>query len=83
MNSIVMTHNLPHRVPVDLREMLASNPKAQSAWEGITPLGRNEWLCWVLSAKKAETRSHRIKRTRAELTEGKRRPCCWAGCPHR
>ena len=72
-----------HKVPEDLRKALASTPAARTAWEDITPLARNEWICWVISAKKAETRSHRIERTRTELIEGMRRPCCWAGCIHR
>ncbi|MBI2105272.1 YdeI/OmpD-associated family protein [Candidatus Woesearchaeota archaeon] len=72
-----------HKVPVDLRKVLLSFPAARQAWEDITPLARNEWICWIKSAKKAETRSHRIKRACTELIEGKCRPCCWPGCPHR
>lgn len=72
-----------HRIPPDLKEVLITNPLALTAWEDITPLARNEWICWILSAKKPETRSHRIERARTELIAGKRRPCCWPGCNHR
>ncbi len=72
-----------HNVPSDLRETLISASAVQDAWNDLTPLARNEWICWVTSAKKPETRHKRIERTRAELLEGKRRPCCWPGCPHR
>lgn len=72
-----------HQVPEDLRKELISSPKALEAWENITPLARNEWICWVESTKKPETRRSHIKRTRTELIEGIRRPCCWAGCIHR
>ena len=72
-----------HRVPADLRKTLTSAPAARAAWEDITPLARNEWICWIESAKQSETRSRRIERTQRELIEGKRRPCCWAGCIHR
>ena len=72
-----------HKVPADLRKALTSDPLTLAAWKDITPLARNEWICWVTSAKKSETRRHRIERTRTELAEGKRRPCCWAGCIHR
>ena len=72
-----------HDTPTDLRSSLISDPKALAAWETITPLARNEWICWIESAKKAETRNRRIERARTELLEGKRRPCCWPGCPHR
>ena len=72
-----------HRLPTDLRKTLTSAPAARAAWEDITSLARNEWICWIESAKKSETRSHRIERTRTELIDGMRRPCCWAGCTHR
>jgi uncharacterized protein YdeI (YjbR/CyaY-like superfamily) len=71
-----------HKMPSDLRKTLTSDSVALSGWQDITPLARNEWICWIESAKKLDTRSHRINRTRTELKEGKRRPCCWAGCSH-
>jgi uncharacterized protein YdeI (YjbR/CyaY-like superfamily) len=71
-----------HDLPDDLCRAL-SPVAVREAWEDITPLARNEFICWVMSAKKPETRAHRITRTREELLRGKRRPCCWAGCPHR
>lgn len=72
-----------HRVPVDLRAALVSAPTARAVWEDITPLARNEWICWVLDAKKPETRRRRIEVGLSKLGSGMRRPCCWAGCPHR
>jgi len=72
-----------HKVPKDLRRSLTSDSEALAAWEDITPLARNEWICWIESAKKPETRSRRIDRTLEDLTNGKRRPCCWPGCLHR
>jgi uncharacterized protein YdeI (YjbR/CyaY-like superfamily) len=72
-----------HRVPEDLRKTLTADEMALNRWEDITPIARNEWICWVEDAKKQETRRNRIARVRAELKEGKRRPCCWSGCPHR
>jgi hypothetical protein len=72
-----------HKLPTDLRKALSSAPKALAAWEDITPLARNEWICWVENAKFIETRNNRIKRTTTELGEGMRRPCCWLGCIHR
>ncbi|MBV8143823.1 MAG: YdeI/OmpD-associated family protein [Gammaproteobacteria bacterium] len=72
-----------HKVPPDWRAALLSDPKVLAAWQDITPLARNEWLCWIESAKKAETRSRRIELGCSSLKDGKRRPCCWPGCPHR
>jgi len=72
-----------HQVPADLKKALTSDPQALTAWEDITPLARNEWICWIESAKKAETRSRRIEWGCSSLKDGKRRPCCWPGCAHR
>jgi len=72
-----------NKVPSDLRKRLATHPKALAAWNDITPLARNEWLCWVEGAKLIETRARRVERTQTELEEGMRRPCCWPGCIHR
>ncbi|AOS90338.2 MULTISPECIES: YdeI/OmpD-associated family protein [Mycobacterium] len=72
-----------HKLPADLRESLLANPTALAAWNDITPLARNEFICWVEDAKQEATRARRIRRTKEELEEGKRRPCCWPGCKHR
>lgn len=72
-----------HELPADLKKVLAADPEVLAVWEDITPLARNEWICWIESAKKEETRAKRIAWGCASLKEGKRRPCCWAGCTHR
>lgn len=72
-----------HELPGDLKKALLSSPDALKTWEDITPIARNEWICWIESAKKAETREKRINQGRENLIDGKRRPCCWPGCPHR
>lgn len=72
-----------HKLPADLRETLLSDPKMLGVWEDITPLARNEWICWIEDAKKTETREKRIRIARENLLDGKRRPCCWPGCKHR
>ena len=72
-----------HDLPEDLREALTSDAKALEKWESLTPLARNEWICWVTFVKKDETRRDHVKRTVSELKDGMRRPCCWLGCIHR
>jgi uncharacterized protein YdeI (YjbR/CyaY-like superfamily) len=72
-----------HTLPADLRRVLIANPAALDAWKDITPLARNEFICWVEDAKQPKTRERRIRRTKEELEEGQRRPCCWPGCAHR
>lgn len=82
-----MTQKLPdgtvHKLPKDLRAMIEATPKVRALWEDITPLARNEWICWVEEAKKQETRERRITVGRSKMLGGMRRPCCWAGCTHR
>src|SRR5437763_11048565 len=82
-SSMVVFGCVVHTVPMDLRRVLISSPNVLAAWEDLTPLARNEWICWVLWPKKADTRSQHVQRVRSELLEGKRRPCCWLGCTHR
>ncbi len=72
-----------HKVPVDFHKAINSDPAAKDVWADITPLARNEWICWVTSAKKDETRNRRIAVGLDKMRKGMRRPCCWSGCPHR
>lgn len=72
-----------HDLPDDLRLALTGDPAALDRWEDITPLARNEWICWVQSVKRPETRRKHVERVTEDLNAGKRRPCCWPGCPHR
>src|ERR1700694_1604229 len=72
-----------HELPTDLRKALSSDAMALAAWEDITPLSRNEWICWTISVKTPEKRKEHVGRVVSELKEGMRRPCCWYGCTHR
>ena len=72
-----------HKLPADLQKALARGPVALAVWKDITPLARSEWICWITSGKKSETRNIRLKKAISKLKGGMRRPCCWAGCPHR
>lgn len=72
-----------HTVPSDLKKVLVKHADMLDRWEDITPLARNEFICWITSAVKPETRVRRIEIARDKLKKGERRPCCWAGCIHR
>ena len=74
---------MAHKLPEDLKKALLDTPAARAVWADITPLARNEWICYVTSGKKAETRNIRLTKALSKLKSGLRRPCCWAGCPHR
>lgn len=78
-----VSNGAAHKTPSDVHNILISKPKFLEIWEDITPLSRNEWICWIESAKKLETRERRIKIMLDKFSKGERRPCCWAGCPHR
>lgn len=75
--------DIVHKIPKDLQAILHSNNDVLEIWNGLTPLARNEWICWVTIVKTAETRQEHLKRLCEDLRKGKRRPCCWPGCPHR
>lgn len=72
-----------HRVPTDVERALTGAPDALTVWEDISAIARNEWICWIMSGKKVETRGIRMEKAISKLRGGMRRPCCWAGCTHR
>lgn len=83
MVKLDISSGVVHELPKDLHNALMSDQSTLERWEDLTPLARNEWICWIISNKKSETRKNHIDRTITELMEGKRRPCCWLGCNHR
>jgi uncharacterized protein YdeI (YjbR/CyaY-like superfamily) len=78
-----ISSGVAHELPADLQKALMADAKALSVWEDITPLARNEWICWTISVKTPEKRKEHVVRVVSELKEGMRRPCCWYGCIHR
>ncbi len=64
-------------VPVDLRRALAAHPAAKAQWSSLTPVARRDWIHWITSGKKAETRVKRIATACDMLASGKRRACCF------
>jgi hypothetical protein len=72
-----------HKVPQDLKKALVLDTVVLKKWNDLTPLARNEWICWIISVKTKETRKNHVERTINELKKGIRRPCCWLGCIHR
>ncbi len=65
-------------LPAELGEALAvASAKTRMTWSGITPTARRDWIHWIGSAKKTETRTRRIEAACSMLAAGKRRPCCF------
>jgi uncharacterized protein YdeI (YjbR/CyaY-like superfamily) len=83
MTKIPNTTNFLHEMPPDLQKVIDSSGQLQTAWNKLTPLARNEWICWVTIVKQEKTRLEHLERIQIELLEGQKRPCCWPGCPHR
>lgn len=79
----VIAEGVVHKLPPDLKKALLGSKEALMMWEDITPLARNEWICWTVTVKQEATRKDHVRRVVEELMQGMRRPCCWAGCPHR
>lgn len=63
-------------MPDDLRVAVTASDNAKTLWKDLTPIGRTDWIRWIVSAKQPETRARRIRRTVQQLSDGKRRPCC-------
>ena len=78
-----LAQGVVHEAGSDMEAAIRADEAVFALWQGLTPLGRNEFICWVEDAKQAPTREKRIRRTIEEMQEGKRRPCCWPGCVHR
>src|SRR5688500_12414810 len=77
MPSKKTTDRMVHKLPADFRDAIKSDAAVKDLWASFTPLARNEWICWVTSAKKEETRIRRIEVGLDKMREGMRRPCCW------
>jgi len=41
-----------HEVPSDMKKALISNADILMKWNNLTPIQRNEWICWVTIVKK-------------------------------
>ena len=64
-------------VPSDLKQLLEANPTAKATWDDITPVARRDWIHWITSGKKAETRLKRLQVAIDKLAKGDRRACCF------
>jgi len=83
MAKIKIEEGVVHTVPDDISAVLTSNDELLQKWNALTPLARNEWICWTTIVKQEKTRAEHVKRLAEDILDGKKRPCCWPGCPHR
>jgi hypothetical protein len=65
-------------VPGDFQAALdAANAKARATWSETTAIARRDWISWMTTGKRAETRPLRIGKAIDMLSKGKRRICCY------
>jgi len=83
MKIIEIENGILHEIADDIKAALVADDSLSQIWNKLTPIQRNEWICWVTIVKKPETRVEHIQRMTEDLKSGKRSPCCWPGCPHR
>ncbi len=83
MSTIALPGGTVHALPADFADTITKHESTTKLWGDITPLARNEWICWVTSGKLEATREKRIKTAISKMKAGERRPCCWIGCIHR
>ncbi|MFC3114290.1 YdeI/OmpD-associated family protein [Cellvibrio fontiphilus] len=53
---IRISDGLVHNLPIDLVDAISQNTEAIALWEGLTPIGRNEFICWIEDVKQEKTR---------------------------
>jgi uncharacterized protein YdeI (YjbR/CyaY-like superfamily) len=51
-----------NEVPTNMAQALKAHPEVAEKWNNLTPLARNEWICWVTIVKQDITRSEHIIR---------------------
>ncbi len=83
MSKIIIEEGVVHTVPDDIKAALLADSSLLEKWNKLTPLARNEWICWTTIVKQEATRKEHIERLSEDIVNGKKRPCCWPGCPHR
>ncbi|GAB1397592.1 MAG TPA: YdeI/OmpD-associated family protein [Saprospiraceae bacterium] len=83
MQTKEIENGILHEIADDIKAALVADDSLSQIWNKLTPIQRNEWICWVTIVKKPETRVEHIQRMTEDLKSGKRSPCCWPGCPHR
>ena len=51
-----------HELPEDIKDVLVDNLQLLEKWNSLTPIARNEWICWVTIVKQDKTRKQHIER---------------------
>ena len=72
---MVVLDDVPREVevPADLRAALDGEPAARAAFEALAFSHRKEFVRWVTTAKRVETRERRVSQTLTMLAENRTR----------
>jgi uncharacterized protein YdeI (YjbR/CyaY-like superfamily) len=70
----------PVEPPDDLLCALAANPAAAATFERFSPSARRDYVDWVVTAKRPETRAKRIGEAVEWMAEGKKRNWKYENC---
>ncbi len=62
------------RLPDDLKELLKKNKKEAALFDALPYSHKKEYVEWIVTAKREETRSKRIKETIERLGKGWKNP---------
>jgi uncharacterized protein YdeI (YjbR/CyaY-like superfamily) len=76
MDMDILSGTTHDEVPIDMMQAFTTHPEVVDKWNHLTPLARNEWICWVTIVKQDKTRSEHITRLLEDISKGKKRPCC-------
>jgi hypothetical protein len=61
-------------VPEDLKRAFSKNKKALAFYESLSYTNRKEYVIWIVSAKREETRKDRVEKAIGKLNSGKLNP---------
>ncbi|MFH1314049.1 MAG: YdeI/OmpD-associated family protein [Candidatus Eisenbacteria bacterium] len=66
------SRDLPDEIPHDLKRALAANKSAKRNFENLAPSYKKQFIWWISSAKRDETRQKRIEKTVSMAEENKK-----------
>jgi hypothetical protein len=61
-------------IPIDLQQLFLKNKSAQSFFDSLSYTNRKEYVVWVDSAKREETKAERLSKTIEKLKAKKKNP---------
>ena len=64
-------------IPEDVQEVLSKHPQAEAFFEKLAYSHRKEYVFWIESAKREQTRQNRIAKMIDLLNQGKKRLSSW------